>query len=145
MIVNDIQGDLFASLEEGDALAHGANCYGVMGAGVAKPIRDMFPKNYYKYRIRCIKGSFLPGDCLSTSENGLFVYNLATQFKPGADARLEWIVKSVTQMGRSTEMLGRDKVKTVRLGCGIGGLTWDIVKPALEAIESDLILEVYYI
>lgn len=145
MIVNDIRGDLFAALEDGDALAHGANCYGVMGAGVAKPIKELFPKNYYKYRIRCIKGSFLPGDCLSTSENGLFVYNLATQFKPGAEAKLEYIQKAVTQMGRSAEMLGRDKVKTVRLGCGIGGLDWADVKPMLESIDSDLILDVYYI
>lgn len=36
------------------------------------------------------------------------------------------------------------EIKTFRLGCGIGGLDWEVVKPELEKIDSPVHLTVYY-
>lgn len=149
MKVTEIQGDLFADLSKGDVIAHGANCRGKMGAGVAKSIKQFFPENFKIYEKACQNGRFLPGDALGTLENGILVYNLGTQYELGADAQVWNVRTSVRDMlnqainaTRFTEPV--TKIKTVRLGCGIGGLDWADVKPVLEAIPTDVELEVYY-
>lgn len=145
MKVIDIQGDLFEALNPGDSLAHGANCMGFMGAGVAKPIHDRYPVNYGVYRYLCINGFFTLGDCLEVGEGDHTVYNLATQHFPGPHANLGAIGLAVKNMAIQTAARQVDLVKTVRLGCGIGGLDWDEqVKPMLDELDSDLTLEVYY-
>jgi O-acetyl-ADP-ribose deacetylase (regulator of RNase III) len=73
----------------------------------------------------------LPGD-------GTVVFNLATQHLPGRDARLEWVVTAAELMAKHATSYGLPEIATVRLGCGIGGLDWADVRPALEAIETDL-------
>ena len=42
-------GDLFASVKEGYVL-HGCNAQGVMGSGVARIVRDMYPIAYEQYK-----------------------------------------------------------------------------------------------
>ena len=34
-------------------LAHGTNCHGVMGSGVAKAVRNKFPEAYTEYKTLC--------------------------------------------------------------------------------------------
>lgn len=145
MIVNDIEGNVFDELVSGDAIAHGANCVGVMGAGVAKPIKDTFPINYNRYKHACDKGLFVPGDYLYTNEYGVGIFNLATQFKPGPNAKIEYIRSSAKKMVLAASVQDYSVIKTVRLGCGIGGLNWSDVKPVLEEIPSSITLDVYYI
>ena len=45
------QGDLFANVTEGYIL-HGCNAQGVMGSGVARIVRDMYPEAYTRYMER---------------------------------------------------------------------------------------------
>ncbi len=150
MIVTDIQGNLFDNLQDGDVIAHGANCLGFMGAGVAKEIKRRFPENYKVYNKACKNDLFLPGNALGVYENGILVYNLGTQYNTGADAHIVNIRTSVRSMLNQAVASRRyykpvTKIKTVRLGCGIGGLDWADVKPELESIHADVELEVYYI
>lgn len=143
MIVTDVEGDLFADLQRGDVIAHGANCRGQMGAGVAKIIRNLYPDNYTAYKDICKQNLLLPGGYFVYRENGHLVFNLATQYELGADARIDNIVGSLETMANDFPELTH--VKTVRLGCGIGGLAWEDVKPAIEAIDSDIEIIAYYI
>jgi O-acetyl-ADP-ribose deacetylase (regulator of RNase III) len=144
MKITEIQGDLFADLKPGEAFAHGANCEGVMGAGIAKTVRAEFPDNYRIYRKACRGGSFYPGDALVVYEKETWVYNLGTQYFRGADAKVENVRVSVKSMINDAWMREIKQIKTVRLGCGIGGLDWAEVKPVLEEIHTDIELIVYY-
>ena len=144
MIVNDIQGDLFENLEVGDSIAHGANCLGFMGAGVAKPIGDNYPINFAVYEYLCKSNRFVLGDCLVVKDGDHTVFNLATQYYPGSDASYKAVRDAAWRMSWEANDRGIDKIKTVRMGAGIGGLDWDLVKKELEAVPSDLELDVYY-
>ena len=53
MPVRYIAGDLFANRVGAQALAHGCNCPGSMGAGIAVGFRDRYPEMYAEYRRRC--------------------------------------------------------------------------------------------
>ena len=129
----EIQGDIFNYRN----VAHGVNCQGVMGAGVAVGFRDRCPEMYQEYREFCRMGLLEPGKMLPWQRaSGGWVFNLATQDKPGRYARVEWIRQSVTAMLDYAKYADIRNLHSVRLGCGIGGLQWPTVRTALESINS---------
>ena len=66
----------------------------------------------------------------------VWIYNLATQKQPGADARLDAIDASVRA---AVEHARANDVATIylpRIGAGIGGLRWEDVWETLEAVST---------
>lgn len=55
-------------------LAHGCNCQGKMGKGVAKDVRTMFPKAYYDYLLALQKGGLHLGDVIISDDKILAIY-----------------------------------------------------------------------
>lgn len=127
------EGDLFASGLP--AIAHGVNCRGVMGAGIARQFRDRHPKMYESYRKRCARpGGMIPGDVMSWREPACpVVFNLATQQEPGPNAK-PWMITAAA--GRMiTEAYHDFKITEIGLpmiGCRIGGLVPDQLRAALH-------------
>lgn len=81
-----IEGDLIALAKDGrfDVIAHGCNCMGVMGAGLAKAIRAHFPEAY-KADLATKKGDRRKlGTCSFAAReiggHGLTIVNAYTQF-----------------------------------------------------------------
>ena len=72
------QGDIF-QLEGIHSFAHGCNCAGAMGKGIAVQFKLKFPKMYEEYRILCKNGQFLPGDVYTYQHEKGVVFNLGTQ------------------------------------------------------------------
>lgn len=143
MNVIDIEDDIFANLKKGDVIAHGCNSFGVAG-GFAGVMKEKFPKNFKRYKDLCDIREFRPGSAMYYKEKGIAIYNLGTQFKPGSDANMMNIRSSVKDMLNYAAFRDEWEIKTVRLGCGIGGLTWEQVKPELEKIDHPVTLHVYY-
>ena len=90
-------GDLYTS--DAEAIGQGVNCVGVMCAGIAPVIRARYsPQMYREYQQAC-QTWLLPGSVhIFTDEAELqrpVLANLATQRRPSADARLEWVAASV--------------------------------------------------
>jgi hypothetical protein len=86
-----------------NSYAHGCNCVGAMGKGIAVQFRQKFPDMFIIYHEMCQKKKFCPGDVYAYEyEPGKFVFNLATQehYNPcfGRLARIEWISASVEKM-----------------------------------------------
>ena len=82
MPVEFISGDLFANSLNVQAFAHGCNCQGSMGAGIAKGFRQRYAEMYEQYRARCKANprQFNLGDVWLWKEQGKpYVFNLGTQ------------------------------------------------------------------
>lgn len=123
-------GDMFASTTA--ALAHGVNVDGLMGAGVAAIFRRKFPAMHREYVRACRRGDLTPGSVWPwKAPSGLWVYNLASQDRPGPHARLEWVEESVKAMLEHAQEHGVGSVAMPRIGCGIGGLHWADVEGVL--------------
>ena len=133
------KGDVFST----DAfwIGHGCNVDGVMGAGVARTVRDNYPIVYEAYRKRCMSNDLVPGDAFSIYENGKIIVNLMTQDRPGPNARYDWIFKSTLRaaakiMSPNSHWQSMPKVMALpMIGAGIGGLDWDKVETLLRAVE----------
>jgi len=84
MPIEFVKGDLFANRFGAKALAHGCNCQGSMGAGIATGFRDRYPDMFQEYRRRCKAQprEFNLGDAmLWKEEDKPWVFNLGTQEK----------------------------------------------------------------
>lgn len=126
-------GDMFTT--DASAIGHGVNCAGIMGAGIAKAMREKFPHNYENYRAACKAGQLKPGGVQVNQENGLYIVNMASQNKPGRDARYDWLFSSALAAAEGAVRNGIDRVAIPEVGCGIGGLKWNNVAHILGTIE----------
>jgi O-acetyl-ADP-ribose deacetylase (regulator of RNase III) len=115
-------GDMFS--EPSDAYAHGVNVYGVMGAGVAAVIRRKFPSVYTEYAAACADGTLTPGNTLPVQDtsSGAWVYNCASQDRPGPYANRDWLMSSLSQAFAHAHLNGVRTLALPLIGGGIGGL-----------------------
>ena len=130
-------GDLFAQ-EDLKALAHGCNCAGAMGKGIAVGFKERYPQMYKLYQSFCKAGA-VPGEVFPyyDRDTDVVIYNLMTQRHWTTPATIEAIEQSVRTM---MEMLQDIQIKTVgipKIGCGLGGLDWKDVQPLLEKISEE--------
>ena len=114
-------------------IVHQVNCKGVMGAGLAKSIREVYPVVYEKYKqLRVMQ----PGTIQLVKVNPdsekypLFVVNLFGQVDFGGDAP-QTNIKSVKNALKKIKKIRRIESMNLpiyfpwKIGCGLGGGDWD--------------------
>jgi O-acetyl-ADP-ribose deacetylase (regulator of RNase III) len=133
-----VSGDLFANEVRAQAFAHGCNCQGSMGAGIAKGFRERYPEMYEEYRRRCKAEPrrFKLGDVwLWKAEHRPWVFNLVTQEEYWhGRASYAAIEEALTRMKRRAS---REKIRTIaipRIGTRYGGLSWKKVRAIIERV-----------
>ena len=127
-----------------DAIAHGVNMKGAMAGGIARLIAIMYPSAEQEYNQFCkdqrarLGGVFVSN--INKGEEGKpqRLYNLFTQIEPGRDARLTALEVSVNRMVDMAIATGVKTIAMPRIGCGIGGLKWEEVKPILVAASVNV-------
>jgi O-acetyl-ADP-ribose deacetylase (regulator of RNase III) len=138
MPVEYVTGDLFANAHDVEAFAHGCNCQGSMGAGIAKGFRERYPDMYEQYRARCKAQprQFNLGDAWLWKEKGQpAVFNLGTQERFWhARASYEAIEQALTNMRELADAEGISSIAIPRIGVGYGGLSWRKVKAIVESV-----------
>lgn len=118
------QGDLFNSGER--IIAHGCNCQGFMGAGVAAVVRTKFPVVYEKYKRAVDAKVFNLGyaQFVKDAPNNIAVYNLATQENPGADGSPWGIYLAFCNMLEHARANHVTRIAIPLIGAGIADLRW---------------------
>lgn len=152
MPITFICGDI-TSVADG-MIAHGVNCKGVMGAGVALAIKKKWPKAFQKY-ANITPDDNLAGTCqLVVVSDEITVANCFTQVdygnSPGTKyASVDAVKSSLSAALTACEAYGIDTFHTVKVGCERGGLDWQTeVQPIFEQLASeysDINIIVYYI
>lgn len=130
-------------------IAHGCNCQGKMGAGVALAVRHKWPIAYHDYveAIRIVGNDKerLLGKCqivpvVETDWSRLYVANCFTQLyygrQPKQYASVDAIRHSLTSAVNWATRFDIPMYMT-RIGCSLGGLVWDTqVLPVVERIAQ---------
>ena len=130
--------------------AHGCNCAGAMGKGIALQFKRMFPDMFSTYHRLCLDNKFKPGDVYDYSYGfNYHVYNLGTQEHysiPGKLAKPKHIRKSLQKMLELASSSGVTNIALPKIGAGLGGLDWNTVKDIiLEVSETHPEIELYVV
>jgi O-acetyl-ADP-ribose deacetylase (regulator of RNase III) len=144
MAVLFVKGDLF-TYPGLTAYAHGCNCAGAMGKGIALDFKNRFPKMYEEYKVRCKNGTFKLGNIFVYSLPPFTVFNLGTQKDWRTKAELSAIIESLSLMLNFADKNGITQIGLPKIGAGLGGLAWEEVKEAIvhTAIDSMIDLIVF--
>lgn len=112
------------------------NCVGTMGKGLAKEFAEHFPIYALDYRERCHHGYIKPGIVsLYYLGYGRYAANLPTKQHYRTMSKCTYISAGLQALNIELDYLGLDDILIAmpRIGCGEGGLDWDIVvKPLIE-------------
>lgn len=113
-------------------IVHGCNMQGVMGAGVAKAIKEKYPE-CFNYYIECLPskklGQTIWYDAENDVGNSLYIVNALTQEKYGTKERqvnYVAIANSFQYVFRSHLRLY--DVHFPKIGAGLGGGDWNIIE-----------------
>ena len=110
------EGDIF-KIPQINNFAHGCNCAGAMGKGIALQFREKFPQMYKQYISLCKEHKFTVGDVFNYKYRYGVIYNLGTQSHWKEKAQLKYIDHSL-------------------IGAGLGGCLWDDVKRTINTVAS---------
>ncbi len=128
-------------------IAHGCNCQGVMGSGVARFLRNKYPDIFPRYNKICVEAKLandedrLLGDVdFAIVAPNLIIANCFTQHLYGYGgkfARPEAIFTSLAIVYSAAALLGVDNIYIPKIGAGRGGLDWTTeVEPIIEKLSN---------
>lgn len=128
---------------QAQCLVNPVNTRGVMGAGLAKAFADRFPAILKQYQQVCRQKGLEPGGVwwaeLPPSDSGpRWIAHMATKDDWRAPSRLGWVEAGLVQLGAGIRARGLTSIAVPALGCGLGGLNWNDVRPLLERHLSGL-------
>lgn len=128
-----------------DAVVNTVNCVGIMGKGIALQFKQKFQDNFKKYKKACDNKQVKIGK-MFVVETGLFkpkiVINFPTKDHWRGNSKIEYITEGLKDLKRVISEFNIKSIALPPLGCGNGGLEWDIVKKEITESLSDLNLEV---
>ena len=134
-----MEGCIFDIAERGliDVIVHGANCYNIMGAGIALQVRRKYPEAYYvdsntPSKDRAKLGHY---SVVKTGTNHqFFIVNLYTQYSPGPHIDYE-------ALRRGFELIAKDfnglHIAYPKIGAGIARGDWDTIKAIIDTALID--------
>ena len=145
-MIHFTKGNMMTSSAE--ALVNTVNTVGVMGKGIALQFKEEFPKNFLAYKVACSSGELTPGKLLITKElnnNGeeKTIINFPTKLHWRNPSRYEYITEGLAELVKAISEHNIKSIAIPPLGCGNGGLDWNIVKGMIEEALKDVECEIY--
>jgi len=131
-------------------IAHGVNCQGVMGSGVAKAIREKYPDVYYKYHKDV--NSWKEGFGATFGQLGrvqfvpvnklLIVANCFTQDFYGTLKRhvdYDAVAVCFNELNKWKDLYGQLNIP--KIGAGLGGGDWNVIESIIKSeYKADVIV-----
>ncbi|MCY9308781.1 SLOG family protein [Bacillus inaquosorum] len=153
-LIVEMTGDLLKS--NCDVIMHQANCQSTMGSGIAKQIRNTFPKAYEVDRQSSLSPlQKLGGYTFAEVQNGtkqVEVVNLYGQLNYGSDFKqytdYEALKNAICSYLKNRKDR-KDDLQTIKIGvpkymgCVRAGGDWNVVKALLESICRDFHICIY--
>ena len=130
--------------QEVEAIVNPVNCVGVMGHGLAAAFRERYPSNLRAYHNACLihvvrLGGVLFHDLQSGDGLPKYIINFPTKQHWRDDSQIRDIRSGMVALCDMINDKGIKSIAIPQLGCGLGKLNWDDVKPLIvEACEDHL-------
>jgi len=134
-----IKGDLIklALDKQFDVIIHGCNCMCVMGAGIAKVIRNQFPEAY-ETDLQTEKGAMeklgtITPATVKRDDHEVTVVNAYTQFDyKGSGVLVDYDAVRAAMRSVKQSFSGK-KIGYPKIGAGLAGGDWDVIAKIIDA------------
>lgn len=130
-------GDLF-SVKTG-ILMHGCNAKGVMGSGVAKTFKELYPKAFDKYvSDLTFRNVILGENSYYLGLDNLVLVSAITQESYGTSKRQVSYDAIATCFQAVISVTGNlETINIPKIGGGLGGGNWNIIEKIINEIVKD--------
>lgn len=129
-------GDLLTS--QNQVYVNPVNLMGVMGAGLALQFKKRFPEMFDDYAWLCKNKYFKMGEVrihkIPDSKFPEYIINLPTKNHWKDSSKIEDVVAGLESLEEAIQKFGFYSVALPKVGCGLGGLDWQVVKPEVHRI-----------
>ena len=111
------------------------NCVGVMGGGLAADFRKKWPEMNSEYEKLCAERKIMIGH--------VWIYNdhivcFPTKVHYAFPSKIQYIVNGMVDLVEQIIASGTKSIGIPKLGCGLGGLDWILVKPIITAALQNI-------
>lgn len=135
-----IEGNIFNS--GATIISHQVNNQAVMGSGVAKQVKDLYPRVFEKYYNACQKGLMKLGSCQVVDTDGTkkqFIANLCGQDLYGYDGKRYTSYDAIyTALEKLAKYCVDNNIKSIAFPWGMssdrGGADWNIIITMIESV-----------
>lgn len=143
-MITFMRGNLLEDCAE--AHVNTVNTVGVMGKGIADQFKRAFPNMFKQYVKDCKAGKVKIGKMHVVEIIGIstpkIIINFPTKQHWRNPSKLEYITEGLVDLVRVVEEYKIKSIAIPPLGCGNGGLDWQVVRPliieAFSLIDTDV-------
>lgn len=141
-MINYVVCDLFSSPAR--VLVNTVNTVGVMGKGIAKDFKTIYPDMFGEYQALCERKQFEIGHLWLYKTGHKWILNFPTKRHWRQPSRPEYIQAGLQKFVDTYHILGITSISFPLLGCGNGELDWETaVRPLMEKYLSKLPITIY--
>ena len=125
-------------------LVNTVNTVGVMGKGIAKDFKTLYPEMFSGYQQLCEENMFSVGQLWLYKTPHKWVLNFPTKKHWRYPSKPEYVEEGLDKFTRIYQDARITSISFPQLGCGNGGLDWSTqVKPLMEGYLKKLPLEIF--
>lgn len=128
--------------EDVEAIVNTVNCVGIMGKGLALQFKNKYYNNFKLYANACRRNEVVTGKVLVYKIEPLFnpkyIINFPTKQHWRDKSKIEYIETGLDDLVQTIHNLSIKSIAIPPLGCGLGGLNWNVIKQLIEEKLSGL-------
>ena len=141
-MITYVDGSLFESPAR--VLVNTVNTVGVMGKGIAKEFKSIFPEMFREYQKHCESGALTVGKLWLYKSPNKWVLNFPTKTTWRKPSEPEYIERGLQNFVNNYASRGITNVAFPPLGCGNGELSWeDQARPMMESYLNKLPIDIF--
>ena len=141
-MITYVTGNLFTSPAQ--VLVNTVNTVGVMGKGIAKEFKKIYPEMFEEYRELCEKKQLDIGSLFLYKTSNKWILNFPTKKHWRSPSRPEYIEKGLQKFAAKYADANIHSIAFPPLGCGNGELDFETqVKPLLEKYLANLPIDAF--
>ena len=142
-----LEKNIFLSKQQ--IIGHQTNCFGVMGAGVAKIIKNKYPEIMPEYKKYCSYGKEILGTAqMIETRTGLVIANLFGQYTYGTSKKQtinKNLKSALIQMRNYAEKNRLSCCLPFNIGCCLAGGDWNEIYEIIQEVFKDFPVVLYKI
>lgn len=125
-------------------LVNTVNIDGVMGKGIAKDFKSIYPEMFKEYQSLCERKLFNIGQLWLYKTQYKWILNFPTKEHWRSPSKLKYLELGLKKFSETYAEKGITSISCPLLGCGNGGLDWEQeVKPLMEKYLERLPIDVF--